>query len=799
MPTEADTCRTLITPKLQAAGWENDPHSIAEQRTFTDGRIIVHGSTARRRPGKRADYILRYTRDFPITVVEAKPEHEPAATGMQQAKDYAEILKFKSAYATNGKTIIEFDYITGLEREIPVFPTPDELRSRLRGGEKLTDDTAASRLLTPVNLTTGKEPRYYQLIAINGVVQCILQGQRRVLLTMATGTGKTVVAFPICWKLWSSRWNRKNEPQRKPRILYLADRNFLVDDPKDKIFAPFGDARWKLEGGVVTHSREMYFATYQSIAKDVNRPGLYKEFAPDFFDLIVVDECHRGSAREDSNWREILEYFQPAYQLGMTATPLRDENRDTYLYFGNPIYTYSLRQGIDDGFPAPYRVHRIVTQWDAVGWRPSQEDIDRYGRRIPDEMYGTADFERKIALLKRTETIARHLTDFLKKTDRFAKTIVFCVDQEHASEMRTALNNLNKDMVQQFPDYVCRVTADEGDIGRGHMQRFQDVETRTPAILTTSQLLTTGLDAPTCRNVVLVRLVNSMVEFKQIIGRGTRVRDDYGKLWFNILDYTGTATRNFADPGFDGDPAFATQEEIDEYGKVKETEVLTPEEPEDTAGILGDSLSASTGERAGGEVSNSEISRRRKYYFDGGQVEIAAELVHELDVDGRQLRVIKLTDYTAEKVRTLCAGPDELRARWADADQRADIIHQLAERGIDFQLVASQIGKPDADPFDLLCHLAFNAPLLTRRQRADRVKRDQTAFFNDFGPEAREILNDLLEKYATDGELQFTLPDVLKVPPISRRGNVAEIATLFGGFENLGTAVNQLQSLLYAA
>src|SRR3989454_533103 len=347
----------------------------------------------------------------------------------------------------------------------------------------------------------------------------------------------------ICWKLWSSRWNRKNEPQRKPRILYLADRNFLVDDPKDKIFAPFGDARWKIEGGLVTHGRELYFSTYQAIAKDANRPGLYKEFAPDFFDLIIVDECHRGSAKEDSNWREILEYFQPAYQLGMTATPLRDENRDTYLYFGNPIYTYSLRQGIDDGFLAPYRVHRIVTQWDAVGWRPSQEDIDRYGRRIPDEMYGTADFERKIALLKRTETIARHLTDFLKKTDRFAKTIVFCVDQEHASEMRTALNNLNKDMVQQFPDYVCRVTSDEGDIGRGHMQRFQDVETRTPVILTTSQLLTTGLDAPTCRNVVLVRLVNSMVEFKQIIGRGTRVRDDYGKLWFNILDYTGTATR----------------------------------------------------------------------------------------------------------------------------------------------------------------------------------------------------------------------------------------------------------------
>jgi type I restriction enzyme R subunit len=572
----------------------------------------------------------------------------------------------------------------------------------------------------------------------------------------------------------------------------LADRNFLVNDPKDKTFSAFGDARHKIEGGVVVHSRELYFATYQSIAKDERRPGLYKEFAPDFFDLIIVDECHRGSAKEDSNWREILEYFQPAYQLGMTATPLRGENRDTYLYFGNPVYTYSLKQGIDDGFLAPYRVHRIVTQWDAAGWRPSKNELDRYGREIPDEVYTTADFEKRVALRARTQTVARHLTDFLKKTDRFAKTIVFCVDQEHASEMRTALNNLNADLVQHFPDYVCRVTADEGDVGRGHMQRFQDVETRTPVILTTSQLLTTGLDAPTCRNVVLLRLVNSMVEFKQIIGRGTRVRDDYGKLWFNILDYTGTATRNFADPTFDGDPAFATLEEIDEHGKIKSTEILTPEVPEDEGGEIH--------EPTGGTViSDPPPPERRKFYYDGGQVEIAAELVHELDADGKQLRVIKLTEYTAEKVRTLCTGPDELRVRWANASQRADIIQQLAERGIDFQTVAAQAGKPDADPFDILCHLAFNAPVLTRRQRADRVKKHETAFFKFFAPEAREILNDLLEKYAADGELQFTLPDVLKVRPISDHGNVNEIIGKFGGADQLRNAVNQLQSLLYAA
>lgn len=792
MATEADTCRTLITPCLQAAGWDTDPHSIAEQRTFTDGRIIVQGSKARRRPAKRADYLLRYTRDFPIAVVEAKAAYEAASTGLQQSKDYAEILDLKFAYATNGHDILEFDFLTGRETSLAEFPTPAQLWHRLRSGGKLPDPVADA-LLTPANLTTGKEPRYYQRIAIDRALGAILQGRKRVLLTMATGTGKTVVAFQICWKLWSSKWNAKGDPTRKPRILYLADRNFLVDDPKDKTFSVFGDARHKIEGGVVTHGRELYFATYQSLAGDAGRLGLYKQFAPDFFDLIIVDECHRGSAKDDSNWREILEYFAPAYQLGMTATPLRDENRDTYLYFGNPVYQYSLKQGIDDGFLAPYRVHRIVTQWDAAGWRPSKDDLDRYGREIPDEVYATADFERRVALRARTQAVARHLTDFLKKTDRFAKTIVFCVDQEHASEMRAALNNLNADLVRQYPDYVCRVTADEGDVGHGHRGRFQDMETRTPVILTTSQLLTTGLDAPTCRNVVLVRLVNSMVEFKQIIGRGTRVRDDYGKLWFNILDYTGTATRNFADPAFDGDPSFATKEEIDDAGQTVAEEIIKPEEltqndplydPDAPPPVIKD---------------GPERPPVRKFYFDGGQVEIAAELVHELDADGKHLRVVKLTDYTAEKVRTLCASPDELRVRWADAEGRAEIIQQLAERGIDFASVAAQAGQPDADPFDLLCHLAFNAPILTRRQRADRVKKQQAAMFSYLKPEAQEILADLLEKYARDGEVQFTLPDVLKLPPISQRGSVNEIVGKFGGVDELRTAVNQLQSSLYGA
>ena len=790
MLTEADTCRKYVLPKLTDAGWDNDPHSFTEQKTFTDGRIMVIGQKIKRQKQKRADYLLRYTRDFMIAVVEAKAAYKLPGDGLGQAKEYAEILGLKFAYSTNGHGIIEFDYLTGKEREIESFPSPQELWKRLRSVQKLEGDLE-KRFLTPSYVQIGKTPRYYQEIAINRTVQAIFQGKSRILLTMATGTGKTLVAFQICWKLWNARWNRSGE-YRRPKILYLADRNILVDDPKDKDFAPFGDARWKIENGVANKSREIYFSTYQSIAKDERRPGLYREYAPDFFDLIIVDECHRGSARDESNWREILEYFKPAFQLGMTATPLREDNRDTYRYFGNPLYTYSLRQGIDDGFLAPYRVHRVITTYDAAGWRPSKGDLDRYGREIPDEEYHTADFERVVALRARTEAVARHMTEFLKKNDRYAKTIVFCVDQEHADEMRRALNNLNTDLVQRYPDYVCRVTSEEGQTGRGHLSKFQELETVAPVIVTTSKLLTTGVDVPTCKNVALVRVINSMTEFKQIIGRGTRVRDDYDKFFFNILDYTGSATRLFADPEFDGEPALLTQEEIDERGKlipntyeVVEGEVVFPEPEMEW--------------EAKPTISDDSEGERRKYYFDGGHVEIAAHLVYELDTEGRQLRVVKFTDYTAEKVRTLYPSAIELQKRWANPEQRSEVINLLEERGIDFEELASAAKQPDADPFDLLCHIAYNAPLRTRRERADRLRRDKKDFFDQYGPEARVILNELLDKYADYGTAQFIIPDVLKVPPISEHGNVIEIASFFGGPEKLKEAVNQLQTLLYAA
>jgi type I restriction enzyme R subunit len=781
--TEADTCRKYVLPKLYAAGWDDD--RINEQRTFTDGRIIVVGNKTNRRQQKRADYLLRYRPDFAIAVVEAKAAYKNPADGLQQAKDYAQVLDLKFAYSTNGHGIVEHDFTTGRDNELASFPAPDELWQRLKHTENIPSQIV-ERLLTPYYHLPGKSPRYYQEIAINRAVQAILRGKTRVLLTLATGTGKTLVAFQICYKLWNTKWNRAGDSGRRPRMLYLADRNILVDDPKAKIFAPFGDAAHKIEREAVM-SREMYFATYQAIARDERRPGLYRAYPNDFFDLIVVDECHRGSASDESNWREILEYFEPAYQLGMTATPLREENKDTYRYFGNPLYTYTLRQGIEDGFLAPYRVHRIVTNVDATGWRPSAGQLDRYGREIPDAEYGTPDFERKVALKVRTLAIARNLTDFLKGTDRYAKTIVFCVDQEHAEEMRMALNNENADLARDNSDYVVRVTSDEGKLGRGHLDHFTELETTVPVIVTTSQLLTTGVDVPTCKNIVIARMVNSMTEFKQIIGRGTRVRDDYGKLFFNILDYTGSATRLFADPDFDGEPALITEEEMNEAGETLKKQITKEEEPFPEVQVPEGSLPPEDSEKP-----------RRKFYVDNGYVEVAAHFVYELDAEGKQLRVVRFTDYTAEKVRHMFPSAADLRSKWSNAEERAAIIAALEDRGISIESLISASKQPDADPFDLLCQVAYSAPLRTRRERADRVRKEQKIFFERYGSDARTILDQILDKYVEYGTAQFKIPDILKVPPISERGTVTDITKLFGGAEILRAAVGELQSLLYA-
>jgi type I restriction enzyme R subunit len=797
---EADTCREYVVPRLIEAGWDNTPHSIAEQRIFTDGRVFLVRGKPKRGKQKKADYLLRYTRDFPIAVVEAKANFKRPGDGLAQAKDYAQTLDIKFAYATNGTGIIEFDFLTGTETELSQFPSPQELWQRLNASAKLTDQQQ-EQLLEGFNLQSGKIPRYYQEVAINRVVSAVIADKSRILLTMATGTGKTVVAFQICWKLWSSKWNHRGDPNRRPKILYLADRNILVDDPKDKTFPPFGDARHKIESGEIVMSRDMYFAIYQSIAEDERRPGLYKEFPTDFFDLVIVDECHRGSARSDSSWREILEYFKPAIQLGMTATPLREDNRDTYNYFGNPIYTYSLRMGIEDGFLSPYRVHRIITSVDATGWRPTKGEVDRYGRDIPDEEYQTKDFERVVALRARTKAIAKHLLDFMQKTDPMGKTLVFCVDQEHALEMRKELQALlssrDPERAMKYPNYVCRVTADEGTIGLGHLGRFQELETEEPVILTSSQLLTTGVDAKMVKNVALARVVGSMSEFKQIIGRGTRIEPDYGKLWFSILDYTGSATRHFADPEFDGFPDITTEETIDAGGNVVEEEVIEVGQPIDTDDLPPEVIDDQSGTVI---VDPPEPRPPRKYYIDRPvDVMVVHEMTQDLDSSGKLLTVTEFIDYTAGRIRTLCRDPNDLLDRWQDQKRRGEIVAELENRGVTLDELAEATGHPEVDAFDLLCHLAFNAPLRTRKERADRLRANKQDFFDRYGPEAKAILLDLLAKYEEFGLMQIHIPEALKVAPISERGNVGEIIGFFGGPDRLRNAVIELQSLLYSA
>lgn len=789
MITEADTCRKYVVPGLVAAGWDEAPHSISEQKTFTDGRVLTGGGTPRRQKQKRADYLLRYARDFMMAVVEAKAAYRRPGDGLQQAKQYAQILDLRFAYSTNGHGIVEFDFLTGLETVITAFPTPDELWHRLES-VGLVPPEQVDRFLEPFYRFPGHGPRYYQEIAVNRTVRAVLNGDRRLLLTMATGTGKTVVAFQIAWKLWKTRWNAAGA-HRRPRVLYLADRNVLVDDPRNKTFAPFGEARSRIEPGHISKSREMYFALYQSLAQDERRPGLYREYPRDFFDLIIVDECHRGSARAEGHWREILEYFEPAYQLGMTATPLRDDTRDTYRYFGNPLYQYSLRQGIADGFLAPYQVRRVVTDIDATGWRPTPGERDRLGREIPDGQYSTEDFDRVVALKARTLAIARHLSDAMAKDDRFGKTIVFCVDQEHADDMRQALNNLNADLVAANPDYTVRITSDEGQIGRGHLERFQDVESTTPVIACTSQLLTTGVDVPTCRNVVIARIVNSLAEFKQIIGRGTRIRNDYGKLSFTIIDYTGSATQAFADPDFDGDPAFLTEEEMDAAGEVVREEEVSVAEEEDEA-----LEPPATGQAS---LADDNEGDSRKFYVDGGVVEIALETVYELGADGRRLRSMPYLDYVRQTVASDYQNAAGLRASWADQAVRRSLIENLSERGIDLEQLAEQAGRSESDPLDLLCYVTFGAPTLTRRERVDLVKNDPGAFLDGFGPRARQVLEALLMKYAEHGLDEFTIPDALKLPDVSHGRNLRELADDFGGAESLRAAVATAQRLMYEA
>jgi type I restriction enzyme R subunit len=794
-PLEKDTCRDYVVPRLEASGWAG---RVLEQYPVTDGKIVPvprrgpRGRDHRRDRPLRADYLLEVEPGFPVAVVEAKREYKLPGDGLQQAMRYAQMLDLPFAYATNGKGIVEHDYDTGIEQDLAAFPDPDELWRRYREWKGILDDAAADTLLLPFNrdlrLPDGrvKEPRYYQQVAIERALHAVLSEHRdRILLTLATGTGKTFLALQIIWKLWSSGWCG----DRKPRILYLADRNILVDQPIAREFRPvFGDAVWKIRGEAKT-GREIYFALYQTLADSGEALGVFRDYPPDYFDLVVVDECHRGSARDESDWHAILEHFSPAVQVGMTATPKRDANVDTYRYFGDPIYTYTLAQGIADGFLAPYRVRRVVLSPDYEGWSPERGQLDRFGREIPEGLYETRHFERVVSLLVRTEAAARHLTEYMKATDRMAKTIVFCVDAEHALQMRQALNNANADLVRQHPDYVVRIVSDEGETGREHLGDFADPERETPVIATTAQLLSTGVDLPTVRNIVLFKPIGSIVEFKQIIGRGTRLYPDEDKLTFEIIDYSG-ATALFEDPDFDGPPETPPLvEEIDEDGKAIGTSEVAEAEPV-------------YGEPGEGEVDPAELedAGARKFYVDEGPAAyVAVEGFYLPDPQSGRLRLVEYSDYLADEVRRLYPSARALQVAWRTREGREAVAAELASRGVSLEEAADRLELDDMDAVDLLVHIAWNGPMITRGQRVRCLHAEHRRFLEDFVPEARAVLEDLLDKYAEHGISQLDDLRVLEVPPLDRHGSVVDIASRFGGSEKLRSAISEMEDMLYAA
>ncbi len=799
-PLEADTCRDYVLPLVKAAGWGDD--QIVEQFPITDGRIVPVGKKHRRAKPLRADYVLEYEPGVAVAVVEAKREYAIPGKGLQQAKNYARLLDLPLAYSTNGKGIVEDDRDTGLEtNRLTAFPSPDAAWSRYRAWKGIIEDDVAEGLLLPFNRAlrnpdgTVKEPRSYQRTAINRSVTAILQGDKRLLLTLATGSGKTFVSMQIVWKLWKSRWRKG----RNPRILYLTDRNILIDQPIEREYKPaFGTGDntpiWKLQGEAKA-GREIYFALYQQLADSGDDPnGIFRDFAPDFFDLVIVDECHRGSAKAESSWRAILEYFLPATQLGMTATPKRDETADSYEYFGDPLFEYSLAQGIDDGFLAPYRVRRVVLSPDAHGFAPTSGQLDLFGNAIPEGLYTTKDFERVVSLLSRTEAAAKHLTAYLRRTNRLAKTIVFCVDQEHADQMRRALHNANADLTSQHPNYVVRIVSDEAEIGKGHLSDFADTEKDYPVIATTSEMLSTGVDLPTVRNIVLFRPVGSMALFKQMIGRGTRLFPDEDKLSFEIIDYVG-ATALFADPEFDGPPERVELEEIDEAGNVVDDTVV--EEPEPTFDM------GSGTEGTGGEGSidpgDLDVEPTVKFYIDDTQVWVTAEATYHLDPETQRLRLVEYRDFITETVRLLFPDASELRARWVNRLGREEVLAAFEKHGIDSNDLVSRTGLVDADPVDALVHLAWNQPLATRTDRVRRVRKEHAAFFETYQPAAREVLGLLLDKYAEHGISQLDDPGVLQVPPLSSLGSPVDIAGRFGSNAALKVAVERLAELLYVA
>ncbi|MGE4545691.1 MAG: EcoAI/FtnUII family type I restriction enzme subunit R [Pedobacter sp.] len=771
--SERDICTKFITPAIKSAGW--DIHSqIREEVTFTAGRIIVRGKLYSRGKAKRADYILYHKPNFPIAVIEAKDNTHAIGDGMQQALDYAETLDVPFVFSSNGDGFLFHDR-TGnadsVETELSLqsFPIPDDLWQRYKAWKGI--DEAPEEVLTqPYHSDgSGKEPRYYQRIAINRTIEAIAREQDRILLVMATGTGKTYTAFQIIWRLWKSR--------TKKRILFLADRNILVDQTKTNDFKPFGQAMTKIQKRQVDTSYEIYLSLYQAVTGNEEEKNIYKQFSPDFFDLVVIDECHRGSAAEDSAWREILDYFSSATHIGLTATPKETRDVSNSHYFGEPIYTYSLKQGIEDGFLAPYKVVRIDLDKDLLGWRPQGGKRDKYGYEIEDRIYNQKDFDRKLVLEQRTDLVARKVTEFLKANDRFDKTIVFCEDIDHAERMRKSLVNQNADLAADNSKYVMKITGDDA-LGKMELDNFIDPESRYPVIATTSRLMNTGIDAQTCKLIVLDQTIQSMTTFKQIIGRGTRIKEDYGKFYFTIMDFK-KATELFADPDFDGDPVVI-------FVPGPGDPPVPPDEP-------GDEENGGTGDPPIPDPPDDETTSPRKYVVGDVPVFVVAERVQYYGNDGK-LITESLKDYTKATVRKEYASLDAFLKKWNSSDKKQAIIRELEEQGVLLEPLAEEVGK-DFGPFDLICHVAFDQPPLTRRERAENVRKRN--YFTRYGEQARAVLDSLLDKYADEGIENIEDLKVLRVHPFERFGTPVEIVKAFGGRRKFEQALKELENQLY--
>ena len=775
--TEADVRSKFITPAIVGPGKWDLMTQVREEAYFTKGRVIVRGKTVQRGEAKKADYILSYKPNVPLAVLEAKDNNHAVGDGMQQALGYAEILDVPFAYSSNGDAFLEHDRTASggtVTREIPLdqFPTPDELWARYCKAKGYTADQESVATQDYHDNGSQKSPRYYQLIAINRTVDAIARGMNRILLVMATGTGKTYTAFQIIWRLWKSG--------TKKRILFLVDRNILADQTKTNDFKPFGTAMTKITNRTVDKSFEIYLCLYQAVTGTEEDQNIYTQFSPDFFDLIVIDECHRGSAADNAAWRKVLEYFSSATQIGLTATPKETKDISNIEYFGDPIYTYSLRQGISDGFLAPYKVVRIGLDRDLDGWRPFDGQTDKNGQVIEDREYNDRDFDRNLILEKRTTLVAAKVTEFLRATDRFAKTIIFCENIDHAERMRQAMVNANPDLAAANAKYVMRITGDN-DEGKAQLDNFIDPESTYPVIACTSRLMSTGVDAQTCHLIVLDRRIASMTEFKQIIGRGTRINEDYNKLFFTIMDFK-RATALFADPDFDGDP-------VQIYEPNEGEAIVPPDEPaeggeeEPPGGTIVDAL--------GGEETLG--TRPIKYYVNNVEVRVATERVQYLDEYGK-LITESLKDYSRKTVRQSYASLNAFLTVWNDAEKKQAILDELAAKGVFLEELAEQVGR-DYDAFDLVCHVAFDAPPLTRKERADNVKKRN--IFAKYGDKARAVLDTLLQKYADSGIKSVESLEILKVDPLTAHGTPVEIVKLFGGRDGYLAAIRELETALY--